>query len=314
MYYFYNMCGIACRPCIAVTVGILLILVVYTCAVFALIDQHQTPLRSKATPARAAIQQPPPPAAFKRRSLRDTTVVPSSAPTQARATTAYATLLSAGTSLSPYVAMVTSWVRQLLCHGIQGRNIVVLVASNVPQDAYSHLASLNVTLRRVPVLTATGTSRYSDTCTKLWIWSLTAWSRVVYYDADVFFLRSPEACAAMCPSDATLCAVRDPAGAWPRRDDRYFNSGFMVIRPSNATLAFLQSNVHRANGRTFGDQDLLNDVFKPDYVALPRICNFLHASDDAPRAVNSGVAVHEKLDVIRSLVPHEHRIRRCADI
>lgn len=151
----------------------------------------------------------------------------------------------------------------------------------------------------------------------MWLWSLVKWKKVVYYDSDMFFLKPPWECASECPDTAELCAVSDPVGKWPASDPKYINTGFMVIKPSREKFEWLKQHTKMSHHRTFGDQDMLNDVFRENNVKLPKKCNFLHSPDDfrdVARTENDVVAVHEKMGQMRNMIPEGHFLRRCIAI
>ena len=227
----------------------------------------------------------------------------------------FVTLLS-GSSYHgvPYTTNVMNWVKQLQCHGVPNSSILVLVADSVSPADNAVVAELGVPLRHVPTIeTPAGDARYFTTSTKIWLWDLIQWEKVVYYDSDMFFLRAPWECATECPDSADLCAVSDPAGTWPRSDPKYINTGFLVIKPSKEKFEWLKRNVHKAHNRQFGDQDMLNDLFRDNNIKLPKKCNFLHAPEDYRDVANSRsvVAVHEKMGHMRSMIPPGHFLRKC---
>ena len=110
-------------------------------------------------------------------------------------------------------------------------------------------------------------------------------ARVVYYDTDMAFLKSPAPCLAKCAPTAALCAVEDANLASLGRKKGYFNSGYMVLRPSAAVFASLMALAERFQADEFpdqrlGEQDLLNMHFKPAAEDAPTV-------QYAPRACNT---------------------------
>lgn len=155
--------------------------------------------------------------------------------------------------------------------------------------------------------------------TKIWLWSLVTWKKVVYYDSDMFFLKPPWECAAECPDDADLCAVADPLGALlqgHKADYNYINAGFLILKPSRQTFRWLKANVKRAYHRRFPDQDMLNEMFHNNIYTLPKKCNFLHSATDYRGIASSKdvVAVHEKMREMKGMIPQDHFLRRCIHI
>jgi hypothetical protein len=231
----------------------------------------------------------------------------------------FATVLTRGEgtveSIRRYVGYVGAWIRQLVCHGIPAQRIVIVVADSVDESDYAHLTRYNVSFSRVPALSISGTqARYRDQVTKLHLWTLVSWYRVIYYDSDMFFMRSPLQCLRYCNISTELCAVPDIPGT-RTGNDRYFNAGFMILRPSIRLFNHLVANLQMAAGRAFAEQDMLNDLFIDSYTVLPRDCNVVW-----PRKINdigtspTAVALHDKLDWVVQNVPANHPIRVCANI
>ena len=226
----------------------------------------------------------------------------------------FATLLTSSLRESPeHCSNVERWVKQLLCVDVHRENIAVLVTRNVDTSTVTRLRELGARVHTVPVVSVSGTARYRRTTTKIYLWTLVQYERIVYYDADMFFFQSPYLCLSACPESAELCAVSDPAATFPRHDPNYFNSGFMVLRPGLKTFQELKRNVHLAVGQTFGDQALFNRIFARRRVLVSKNCNFLHVADDLPGVARSRevVAVHEKVRFMRRLLPRGHRVSRC---
>ena len=85
----------------------------------------------------------------------------------------------------------------------------------------------------------------------------------------------------MCSAD--MCAVRDPAATWPHKVKTYFNGGFFVATPSRAEYRGLRAR--GADGRTFAEQDVLNDHFAGRWQKLPKECNWLHYEENRRTAL-----------------------------
>lgn len=226
---------------------------------------------------------------------------------------AFVTFLSGGAYHGhSYADNVVNWVKQLRCHNVTDANIVVLIAdSTSPADRVA-VSRLGVKVKHVPTLTTRGAGhpRFSTMVTKVWLWSLVRWKRVVYFDSDFFFLRPPWPCATGCPANAELCAVADPAAM---QGPSYFNAGFLVLKPSLETFRWLKRNVGRASNREFAEQDMMNDLFKDRVAFMGKECNFLHAPEDYREVASSRsvIAVHEKMALMRDLIPRGHFLRTC---
>lgn len=104
----------------------------------------------------------------------------------------FVTLLSGGSYHGvPYATNVLNWVKQLQCHGVPNASILVLVADSVSANDNAVVAGLGVPLRHVPTIeTPAGDARYFRTSTKIWLWNLAEWKKVVYYDSDMFSART----------------------------------------------------------------------------------------------------------------------------
>ena len=226
------------------------------------------------------------------------------------ASVVFVTLLT-NSITTEYSLNTERWVKQLLCVGVAHNDIMILVTPNVN---VKRLQKYNVHIHTVPAISVgTKIARYKLTPTKIYLWTLIQYKKVIYYDTDMFFFRNPYECYSLCPIQAKLCVVSDPAANFPKSDPNYFNSGFMILSPSLETFNFLKSNIHIANGKTFSDQDMLNIVFKNTHTFVDSKCNLLHAPDDFPNIAKSKsvVAVHEKFIFFARLIPDNHPIRLC---
>ena len=122
--------------------------------------------------------------------------------------------------------------------------------------------------------------KYEHLHNKFEIWKL-PYPRVAYYDLDVVVKPPVARCAHMCSAD--MCAVRDPVATWPHKVKTYFNGGFFVATPSRAEYRGLRAR--GADGRTFAEQDVLNDHFAGRWQKLPKECNWLHYAENRRTAL-----------------------------
>merc|ERR1712185_795950 len=127
--------------------------------------------------------------------------------------------------------------------------------------------------------TGRGPEHYKHMLTKLLIFNLTQFDQVCYYDSDVVFLNSPMPAFESCGWDAEICGVRDnfisnnpQSGAVQVK--RYFNAGFLVIKPSTQTFNYLMRHTQLADGAVFAEQDMLNLVFDKRWTELDRKFNW----------------------------------------
>jgi glycogenin glucosyltransferase len=95
--------------------------------------------------------------------------------------------------------------------------------------------------------------------TKLHVFRLTQYSKVLFLDADVLPLRPLSHLLAL-PFD--FCAVPDVG--WPD----IFNSGVMVLSPSDATFEDLRALLKSRGSWDGGDQGLLNEWRGDDWHRL----------------------------------------------
>ncbi|CAI5486826.1 unnamed protein product [Closterium sp. Naga37s-1] len=97
--------------------------------------------------------------------------------------------------------------------------------------------------------------RYS----KLWMWTLTEYHRLVYVDADLLVLSSLD--ELFCRDELTAAPDTIPP-------DR-FNSGLMVVAPSDDTFRDMLSKVATTKSPNVGDQGFLNNYFSDWYSQGP---------------------------------------------
>lgn len=132
--------------------------------------------------------------------------------------------------------------------------------------------------------------RYTHMRAKFDLWRL-PYDRVVYYDIDVSVKAPVDRCNKLCIEP--FCAVRDPVATWPVKSKTYFNAGFMVLTPSDDVYReLIEAPGHP--GDKFGDQDILNRVFRR-WQKLPARCNWLYYNENRPAALvdNAVFAVHK---------------------
>ncbi|CAI5982606.1 unnamed protein product [Closterium sp. NIES-64] len=91
---------------------------------------------------------------------------------------------------------------------------------------------------------------------KLRLWQLTEYERIVYLDTDVLPLRP-----------LTHLFLFPELSAAPN-DDNHFNSGLLVLEPAHCTFAFLLANIPNIFSYNRGDQGYINNVF-PWWHRLP---------------------------------------------
>ena len=157
----------------------------------------------------------------------------------------------------------------------------------------------------------------SKAMAKIHLWALHTYSIIVYYDLDFIFLRNPiPAATTVCAlTKSDFCATEDEGMVkyFGRPPGKYFNSGFMVLKPSLPAYANLLSKKHLAESSQFPDQDFLNLIFADNWGRLSEEFNRMHISNIHLKHVHGGinsntVALHEKYWVLRDIFPDKNFI------
>lgn len=97
---------------------------------------------------------------------------------------------------------------------------------------------------------------------KFRLWQLTEYDKVIYIDADLLVLQNLDFLFDMPELSAT------------GNDKSLFNSGVMVIEPSNCTFNLLMDHIQDIDSYNGGDQGYLNEIF-PWWHRIPKRLNFL---------------------------------------
>lgn len=188
----------------------------------------------------------------------------------------------------------------------------VMITAQVDEQVRLELDDLGLRWREVAPLAPPGhtagayaAGRFDSVWTKLAVWSLTDHERVVFLDSDMLVLQPMDelfdldlagdnlaAChACRCnplriesyPPDwrpencfYTWCD-RSGRGSPPPSAGAYFNSGAMVLQPSETTMARIVDHLQAIEDLSrypFPEQDLLNEIFD-NWVQLPWYYNAL---------------------------------------
>ncbi|KAL4442954.1 hypothetical protein ABPG77_008445 [Micractinium sp. CCAP 211/92] len=125
---------------------------------------------------------------------------------------------------------------------------------------------------------------YAECWTKLRLWELEQYERLVYLDADMLVLRNVDALFNLppgfyagpdCTAGRKSQAERDGCPLFFPHERRYFNAGFFVMAPSAAELArfgaLLDAGEVPIGG--YAEQDFLNAVYKDCWQQLPHTFN-----------------------------------------
>lgn len=97
---------------------------------------------------------------------------------------------------------------------------------------------------------------------KFRLWQLTDYDKIIFIDADMLILRNID----------FLFGLPEISATW--NHGTLFNSGVMVVEPSNCTFQLLMDHVNEIESYNGGDQGYLNEIFTW-WHRLPRRMNFL---------------------------------------
>jgi alpha-N-acetylglucosamine transferase len=181
---------------------------------------------------------------------------------------------------------------------------LLLVTTDVKPHFIERAKGLGTQLLMKPPLSVAPSLQdqsYHNQPSKIYLWNLTEYKKIVYYDSDFIFTHSPTTCVDHCADDSKLCAVKDTA-TWLSRERgfKYFNAGFLILTPSEDEFAWLLANYHKAARRQFAEQDLLNDRFRGKWHELKKVCNH-QMGTKFDYLQETGIAFHAKTWEIKSL-------------
>lgn len=97
---------------------------------------------------------------------------------------------------------------------------------------------------------------------KFRLWQLTDYDKIIFIDADLLILRNIDFLFSMSEISAT------------GNNATLFNSGVMLIEPSNCTFQLLMDHINEIESYNGGDQGYLNEIFTW-WHRIPRHMNFL---------------------------------------
>jgi len=174
--------------------------------------------------------------------------------------TAFVTALCNGDGYAPGVEALG---RSLEASGTRHARYL-LVTADVPREVRARLAQVGWELRDVAPLSNPNAetlqlfTRFANVFTKLRVWELTELDKAVFLDADTIVLRNVDD---LFDRPAFAAA---PDFFLPDR----FNSGVMVIQPSQEEFARMLDSLFRFPSYDGGDQGFLNS-FIPNWYAMP---------------------------------------------
>ncbi|KAJ6807050.1 UDP-glucuronate:xylan alpha-glucuronosyltransferase 2-like [Iris pallida] len=186
---------------------------------------------------------------------------------------AYATVLH---SSDLYVCGAIVLAQSILKSG-STRDLILLHDASIPQPKLLALSAAGWKLRMITRIRnprAEKNSYNEYNYSKLRLWQLTDYHKLIFIDADIIVLRNLD----ILFSFPQITAVGN--------DGVIFNSGIMVIEPSNCTFKTLMKRRYDVISYNGGDQGFLNEVFVW-WHRLPRRVNFLKNfwSNDTAEAV-----------------------------
>ncbi|KAL0351994.1 UNVERIFIED_CONTAM: UDP-glucuronate:xylan alpha-glucuronosyltransferase 2 [Sesamum calycinum] len=174
---------------------------------------------------------------------------------------AYATVLHSSES---YVCGAIILAHSLLQTRTR-RDLILLLDTSISEPARQALSRAGWTLRfikRIRNPRAEKGSYNEYNYSKFRLWQLTDYDKVIFIDSDVVVFRNLDILFHFPQMSAT------------GNDGSIFNSGVMVIEPSNCTFRMLMNRRKEIVSYNGGDQGFLNEVFVW-WQRLPRRVNFL---------------------------------------
>ncbi|XP_051139034.1 UDP-glucuronate:xylan alpha-glucuronosyltransferase 1-like isoform X2 [Andrographis paniculata] len=174
---------------------------------------------------------------------------------------AYATILH---SAHVYVCGAIAAAQSIRMAG-STRDLVILVDEMISDYHRSglELAGWKVrTIKRIRNPKAEKDAYNEWNYSKFRLWQLTDYNKIIFIDADLLILRNIDFLFAMPEISAT------------GNNGTMFNSGVMVIEPSNCTFELLMDHINEIDSYNGGDQGYLNEIFTW-WHRIPKHMNFL---------------------------------------
>ncbi|KAL7596139.1 UDP-glucuronate:xylan alpha-glucuronosyltransferase 2 isoform X1 [Lactuca sativa] len=174
---------------------------------------------------------------------------------------AYATVLHSSES---YVCGAIMLAQSLLKTGTK-HDLILLIDTSISVATRQVLAAAGWTIRiieRIRNPRAEKDSYNEYNYSKFRLWQLTDYNKIIFIDSDIIVLRNLD----IIFSFPQMSAVGN--------DNSIFNSGIMVIEPSNCTFMHFMQRTNDIISYNGGDQGFLNEIFVY-WHRLPRRVNFL---------------------------------------
>ncbi|KAL5202482.1 hypothetical protein ABZP36_013434 [Zizania latifolia] len=174
---------------------------------------------------------------------------------------AYATILH---SASEYVCGAIAAAQSIRQAG-SSRDLVILVDDTITDHHRRGLEAAGWKVRIIQRIRNPKAERdaYNEwNYSKFRLWQLTDYDKIIFIDADLLILRNVDFLFAMPEITAT------------GNNATLFNSGVMVIEPSNCTFQLLIDHINEITSYNGGDQGYLNEIFTW-WHRIPKHMNFL---------------------------------------
>lgn len=123
-------------------------------------------------------------------------------------------------------------------------------------------------MARLPGPKDIGQKRFVDNWTKLRLWSMEEYDRVMYIDGDAIVRRNIDHLFAM-PRELDFAAAPDR----PPDLNHGFNAGVILLRPCAAVFADMVLHLHDRYDAAFAEQSFLNYYYGASITLLPEIYN-----------------------------------------
>ncbi|XP_052195119.1 UDP-glucuronate:xylan alpha-glucuronosyltransferase 1-like [Diospyros lotus] len=174
---------------------------------------------------------------------------------------AYATILH---SADVYVCGAITAAQSIRMSG-STRDLVILVDETISGYHRSGLEAAGWKVREIQRIRNPKAEKdaYNEwNYSKFRLWQLTDYDKIIFFDADMLILKNIDFLFSMPEISAT------------GNDATLFNSGVMVIEPSNCTYQLLLDHIDQIESYNGGDQGYLNEIFTW-WHRIPRHMNFL---------------------------------------
>ncbi|XP_010245814.1 PREDICTED: putative UDP-glucuronate:xylan alpha-glucuronosyltransferase 3 [Nelumbo nucifera] len=174
---------------------------------------------------------------------------------------AYATILH---SAHVYVCGAIAAAQSIRMVG-STRDLVILVDETISEYHRGGLEAAGWKIRTIQRIRNPKAERdaYNEwNYSKFRLWQLTDYDKIIFIDADLLILRNIDFLFGMPEITAT------------GNNATLFNSGVMVVEPSNCTFQLLMDHINEIESYNGGDQGYLNEVFTW-WHRIPKHMNFL---------------------------------------